>query len=253
MKNFPILVWDSGIGGLTTLFCLKRELLSEDFLYVADFANSPYGNKSKSQILSIVKKTVTWCLETYHPKMIVLACNTATAVCIDELRKTCGVPIVGCEPAVNLALKDGKKRVLVLCTSATKKYSFYLKNKSNITIFSPKNLAKLVDENILFNRQKIVKYLEKTLKKFCCKFDAVVLGCTHYALLKDEIEQILKCKAYEANAFVAKRANSILKEKGRGVGKVVLLSTAKEKQKLLMQVFDSIKLLEQKRRNKCAE
>ncbi len=241
MKNFPILVFDSGIGGLTTLFALKQQLPNEEFLYVADFLNAPYGSKTKDEILCVVTKTLTSLNKTYKPKMIVLACNTATAVCIKELRKTFPIPIVGCEPAIKLAQKEEKRHILVLCTKATKKYSQYLKGQKNITIFSPVNLAKMVDENFLFNEQKIVEYLEKTLKKFKLKFDAVILGCTHYVLFKKEIEQIMKSKAYEGNLYVAKRAKSVLTPEKSLTPKTTLLSTKKDRQDYLEQVFEKMK------------
>lgn len=240
MRNSPILFFDSGIGGLTTLLEVQKIMFLENFVYVADFLNSPYGNKTKKQIFELAYSSILKYIKKYKPKCVVLACNTLTSVAIKLFRKKFSIPFVGCEPAVKVAKKDNKKNVLVLCTRATKKYSKYLKHTQNITIFSPNKLSKLVDENYLENKNLIVKYLKKQLKKFL-GFDAAVLGCTHYVLLKKEIENILNAKAYEGNTAIANRIFKIIPKSTHKIGKTTLISTKKDRQKLLNESYRKIK------------
>ena len=240
MRNSPILFFDSGIGGLTTLLEVQKIMLLENFVYVADFLNSPYGNKTKKQIFELAYLSILKYIKKYKPKCVVLACNTLTSVAINLFRKKFSIPFVGCEPATKVAKKDGKKNILVLCTRATKKYSKYLKHAQNITIFSPNKLAKLVDENYFKNTNLIDNYLKKQLKNFS-GFDAVILGCTHYVLLKKEIENILKAKAYEGNSSIASHIFEIIPKSTHKIGKTTLISTQKDKQKLLDESFRKIK------------
>ena len=232
MRFRPILVFDSGIGGLSTLCSLKEEMPNEDFVYVADFLNSPYGNKTKREIEKVVTLSLKRCVEKFKPKCVVVACNTATAVCINHLRKSFFIPVFGCEPAVKMAKKSGKQKILVLCTRATKKYSRFLKEFDDITIFSPNKLAGMIDDNF-FARDQIVSYLQKSLKNFENKFDAVVLGCTHYCLFKKDIENILGCPSFEGNKSIAVFVKSAIDSKSKKKGKIFLFSTDPQKQQYL--------------------
>lgn len=241
MRNFPIMVFDSGIGGLGVLCEIEKILPKENFVYVADFLNAPYGNKTKTEIKEVVLKTLEKYVKKFKPKCLVIACNTATAASISEVRKTfLKTFVVGCEPAVRLALKENKKRILVLCTNATKKYSLYLKKFSNITIFSPKKLAMLIDQNYL-KKDAIIKYLQRSLKKFSKRFDAVILGCTHYSLLKNEIEKILKAKSFDGNIAIAKYVQSKIEKNAKQKGKTKLISTLKQKKRFLECCYKKIK------------
>ena len=242
MKNFPILVFDSGIGGLGTLCAMKSLMPHENVVYVAEFLHSPYGNRNKKEITSLALETLHKLCDVYFPKCIVIACNTLTATAIEKIRKDfCNILVVGCEPAVKLAIKDGKKNVLVLCTKATKKYSKYLKQYSSITTFSPRKLAGLVDDFYL-EKEKILPYLHKTLNRFSGRFDACVLGCTHYALLKEDIKSILGCEIFDGNKSIAKHVQNLLEPNvlKRG-GRTLLISTKKEKQLFLENCYKKMK------------
>ncbi len=234
------MVFDSGIGGLGTLCEIEKSLPNEEFVFVADFQNSPYGNKTKKQIKDCVLTVLKKYVKKFEPKCLVVACNTATAVCIDEIRKTFdGVFCVGCEPAVKVAQKEGKTRILVLCTKATRKYSAYLKKQKNIVVFCPQKLATLIDNNFLCE-ETIIVYLNKCLKKFYKKFDAVILGCTHYVLFKKEIEKIVGCKTYEGNSGISKHISKNVAH-SKTKGKVHLISTTTKKEQFLIDCHQKIK------------
>ena len=240
MRNFPIMVFDSGIGGLGVLREIEKVLPNQNFVYIADFLHSPYGNKTKAEIKEIVLDVLKKYVKKFKPKCLVIACNTATAVCINDVRKMFqGIFVVGCEPAIKLAKKEGKKRILILCTMATKKYCSYLKSFDDIKIFSPKKLATLVDQNYL-KKEKITRYLNRSLKKFCGEFDAVVLGCTHYSLLKNEIENILQTQAFDGNFAIAKYVKIKIGDAAKR-GKTKLISTIKKRQRFLIYCYKKIK------------
>ena len=113
--NRPIAVFDSGVGGLSTLAKLKSDLPKEDFLYFADNLNAPYGKKSKQEILNLTLKAIEGIL-AHNPKAIVIACNTVTGLCIETLRQTYpDVLFFGIQPAV----KPAPKNTLVFVTTAT--------------------------------------------------------------------------------------------------------------------------------------
>ena len=241
----PILFLDSGLGGLTTLFQTEMILPQENFIYVADFKNHPYGNKTKKQIESTVIHNIKKFYAQFYPKSVVLACNTATAVAITRLRKMfSNIIIIGTEPAIRPAIEAGKKRILVLGTRATIRHSSLIKlfkaNKhSYLEFLALPELAKLVDDNYLDNKSLIDDYLAEKLTPLKDKFDAVVLGCTHYVILKKEIKNFLgDITIFSGNGGVAKRLKqclTLLNLKNAGKGSLKLISTSSDKQEMLLE------------------
>ena len=118
----PIGVMDSGVGGLSVLYELKKLIPREDYVYLADTANAPYGTKSAAEILKLTENNVRKLLE-YRCKAIVIACNTATAVSVEQMReKYTQIPIIGLEPALAPAIREHQEEnILVLATQATLK------------------------------------------------------------------------------------------------------------------------------------
>ena len=241
----PILFLDSGLGGLTTLFQTELLLPHENFIYVADFKNHPYGNKTKKQIENVVIHNIKQFYAQFYPKSVVLACNTATAVAITRLRKMfSNIIIIGTEPAIRPAIEAGKKRILVLGTQATIKHSSLIKlfkaNKhSYLKFLALPELAKLVDDNYLNNKKLIDNYLAEKLTPLKDKFDAVILGCTHYVILKKEIKNCLgNVTIFSGNGGVAKRLKqclTLLNLRNLGKGSLRLISTSVVKQEMLLE------------------
>lgn len=243
----PILVYDSGIGGISTLCELKRALPHEDFVYFADFLNSPYGNKTKTCISKIVLNNIRKLIRVWQPKAIVLACNTATSVCAQKLRQIYpNTIIIGLEPAIKPAILSGVKNILVLATKATLKHSRVVKlllkpSNCRVTLFNPNTLAKVIDKHFL-NPQKLKKGIERILAPYKAKYDAVVLGCTHYVLAKNYILNVLGVEtSFDGNVGAAKRLNSLLGilglNKNVGEGRMTFLSSLEKKEKFLQHVF----------------
>jgi len=185
--------FDSGIGGLSVLYEALRQLPHEDYLYYADDANVPYGNKSLEEIRCCVFEAVDF-LARMDIKALVVACNTATSAAIQDIRKKYGFPIIGMEPAVKPAIKsvDGK-RVLVFATPLTLRESKFIGLLSQVDIHNTVDFLPLQElvtfaEAYQFDRAVILSYLKERLKDFDLnQYGAVVLGCTHFPFFKDHI------------------------------------------------------------------
>ncbi len=197
-------VIDSGVGGVSVLKeCVKRAP-QENYVYLADTKNSPYGSKSKMQIYKSVLSCIYRLLEEYNIKLIIIACNTATAVCIDRLRQMFGLPIIGVEPAIKVALSQQKDNIILLCTPATKKYSHiikYYKKYKKLTIVTQKKWARLIDNNI-DNISKIDQAFRINTK---CTYDCIIIGCTHYCFVKNNIIINNNVDIIDSNSYVAER------------------------------------------------
>lgn len=195
--------YDSGLGGIKTLKDIIDMGLKGEIYYLADEENRPYGTKSIQEVKNIAEAN-TKTLIDLGCKIIVIACNTATSVAINYLReKFPDVIIIGTEPAIKLAVKEElNKKILLLATTITvhgEKLNELVKklNASNkIEFLATDKLVTLIeDENFLNNQTEIDKYLENSLKKYNLdEFSHIVLGCTHFPLVKKNIEEIVKGK-----------------------------------------------------------
>ena len=191
MNNY-IGVFDSGIGGFTILEKLKEILPKEKFLYYADRDNVPYGNKTDEELLEITSGIVEG-LKKYGCKMIVIACNTATTRCMKKLKeKYQDMLFVGVVPAIKVACDNDFKNTLVMATPATIEAERTLqlvkenkKKDQNIYLVACEGLAPAIEKG---DFKTIDKILNNVAKDYQDKnIDAVVLGCTHYPLIKEEI------------------------------------------------------------------
>jgi len=194
-----VLVWDSGVGGLSILRELVERLPSEDYVYFADIHNAPYGGKSVVQMRERVLPQMRTMIRACNPKCVVLACNTATATIIEDLRREYpNLDIVGTEPALKPAIKLGKE-ILLMSTPATYKNCALVRefaNQRNV------NMSKVVDvrlssvvERNFGNTEYLRRYMRGLLANYVGREIVVVLGCTHYVLIRDIIQSVLGEKA----------------------------------------------------------
>lgn len=191
-KNDYIAIFDSGFGGISVLKDLKRSLPFENFLYYGDNLNAPYGTKSKNFVLERTRKIFEE-LKGQKIKAFLIACNTATSVAVDTLRKDGTISIIGMEPALKPAIIKGCKKIAVLATKMTleeEKFSMLVqKNKTDQRIISLQ-ASELVD--IIENSSDLENDIRKALSRIVSKsevFDSLVLGCTHFVLVKKEIQK----------------------------------------------------------------
>ncbi len=222
-RNSAIGVFDSGLGGLTVVKELMKQLPHEDIVYFGDTARVPYGTKSKESIISFSKEN-TDILIKKNVKMVVVACNSSSSYAMPLLKKHYTIPILGViKPGAEKAARlTRNNRIGVIATSATIKSGQYTKNilkfNRNAKIISqPCALfVPLVEEGWFDDEatKLIAKTYLSSLNKF--KIDTLILGCTHYPLLRKVIQKtvgndvILVDSAQE----IAEQVKVILRENG---------------------------------------
>ena len=216
-SNAPIGVFDSGIGGLTVAREIMRNLPSEKIVYFGDTARLPYGSKSKDTIIRYSRQIVRF-LQSRKVKAIVVACNTASALALDTLEKEIDIPIIGVvKPGARVAAQATvSKRVGVIATEATIRSGLYTELIQEIdpeisVIGKPCPLfVPLVEEG--WRKDPITemiarRYLEVLQEQ---DIDTLILGCTHYPLLRKLIGDIMGDKvrlvnpAYETSMVLKK-------------------------------------------------
>lgn len=188
-------VLDSGIGGTTVLNKIVELLPNEEYVYYADTKNNPYGEKSEEELYKIVKEIVNFLINEKNCKIIVLACNTATTKCMKQLRKEFpNMLFVGTVPAIKVACDNHYKHTLVLATPATINSECVTqliqnnrKSDQEIELYPCPGLASAIEKG---NGIQITHILEEIVKQMKGKkIDSIVLGCTHYPLIKSQIKK----------------------------------------------------------------
>ena len=210
-------ILDSGIGGISILRKLEERLPLENYIYLADRKNFAYGEKSKEEIIKILENNTDWFLKK-RVKIIVIACNTATVNGIYYLRnKYSQIKWVGLEPAVKPAAAISNKGIMVLSSELTAKSKQldklsknYGRGKVKYNIGS-QELVKAVEDNWSERDLKIVLDKIFTADRIS-KIDSLVLGCTHFALIKDKISKYLgnKIKVFDSGEAVARQVEMVL-------------------------------------------
>ena len=192
-----IAFFDSGIGGLTVLRDAIRELPNHAYIYYADTKNAPYGVKTKEQVSKHVFEAVAF-IAKHDIQALVIACNTATAAAIADLRQHYQFHILGMEPAVKPAvIKNRGKNILVLATSLTLqagKLEALLASvdKNNKTVKMEMDALVGFAEAWDFNSGKVRKYIQEKLRKVrMAEFETIVLGCTHFIYYKNIIQEMV--------------------------------------------------------------
>ena len=199
IDNRPIGIFDSGLGGLTVVKAFQELLPNESIVYFGDTARVPYGIKSKNLVLQYSIQITNFLIKK-NAKLIIIACNTATAMALSELKKKfINIPIIGViEPGVKKAISITKNNNIgVIGTIATINSQAYfesikrLNNNMNIYSKACPLFVPFVEEGLLKGKAiaEVVKYY---LKDFEDKVDTLILGCTHYPLLKKAISDITK-------------------------------------------------------------
>jgi len=218
----PVGVFDSGVGGLTVMRSLLRLLPREDFIYVGDTARVPYGNKSAETVRRFAQEIARF-LWKRGVKMVVVACNTVSAVALPDLRRTLPVPVMGViEPGARAALAATRTgRVGVIGTEATvrsRAYEFALhRHAPSLKVFSAACplFVPLVEEGWLAHpvtRRVASEYLAPMLAK---RIDTLVLGCTHYPLLKSTLRRAARgVELIDSADETAKAVRSRLEQDG---------------------------------------
>ena len=198
-KNLPIGVFDSGLGGLTVLKALQKKLPNESFIYIGDTAHVPYGNKSKSSIIHYSTTLSNFLINTYNVKMIIVACNTASAIAITTLQNLFPIPILDViNPMAKILSKHKTLQHIGIIgtynTIQSKSYNKLLRNinpKLQISSQACPLFVPIIEEgleNHPIAKLMIHDYLSPLIEN---DIEALVLGCTHYPILKKTIYSLI--------------------------------------------------------------
>jgi glutamate racemase len=202
----PVGVFDSGVGGLTVAREIMRQLPNEKIVYFGDTARVPYGNKSKNNIIKYSRQIIRF-LKTKGVKAIVVACNTASAIALEEIEPELDIPIIGVvKPGAKVAIeKTVNKRIGVIGTESminSGMYTDIIKNANkDITVVTKSCplFVPLVEEGWLKDSvtyEVARRYLKELQNQ---NIDTLVLGCTHYPLLRNTIGEIMGDKVTLVN------------------------------------------------------
>ncbi len=197
-SNTPIGVFDSGVGGLSVVKSIMQKLPNEDIVYFGDIARLPYGNKSATIIKKFAHQTVKFLINK-QVKAIVIACNTISSVATESIRQIAGdIPVIDVISAGALAtINSNANKVAVIATPATINSQAYpkaihdLNNKINVISKACPLFVPMIEENFIQHKAlELVaeEYLNPLLKE---NLDAVILGCTHYPLIRNIVQAIL--------------------------------------------------------------
>jgi glutamate racemase len=211
----PLLFFDSGVGGLSVLGPTRALLRTAPIVYVADSAGFPYGKRSEAEIASRVPALLGRLVERFRPRLVVIACNTASTIALEHARAALDVPIVGTGPAIKPAAEMSATRVIgVLGTEATVRQPYvddlaarFAADCTLIRHGSPELVelaeAKLAGEEVTVD---VVRAAAQPMFDADDCIDTVVLACTHFPLLEDELRAAFPHVGYvDGGAGIARR------------------------------------------------
>jgi len=195
-QRAPIGVFDSGVGGLTVLQQLYRHLPQESIIYFGDTAHLPYGIRSQAEILRYVRQILNW-MQHQRVKMVIMACNTSSALALEIVRREFSMPILGVIlPGAKAAVQQGK-RIGVIATPATAKSNAYrhaiLEINANVQVWqvSCPEFVPLIEQNRIhdpYTTEVARSYLQPLIQE---EIDTLIYGCTHYPHLAPVLRSIL--------------------------------------------------------------
>lgn len=245
-------IFDSGLGGLTILKQVRRLMPRENLIYFGDTAHVPYGSKSKETVTEYSLNIAKF-LESKNVKLILVACNTASALALPTIRRHIKVPVLGViSPGAKCAVKASKnKNIVVLGTEALVKSKEYPKNikkldrKITVSQYACPLFVPVIEEGIVEDKITeliISKYLAP-LKKL--NADTVILGCTHYPVIKKHISRVLGSGVILVDSAeeIAKEAKELLTErlllrrKGKGSVQIYASDSPERFSKLAVNII----------------
>jgi len=220
----PIGVIDSGVGGLTVAKEIMRQLPKEKIIYVGDTKRCPYGPRAEEEVLQYTWEMAHYLLRHHHIKMLVIACNTATAIALDEIKATLDIPVIGViQPGARTAIKvTNNQHIGVIGTANTIKSEAYkealLSLKAGLTVQSLAcpMLVPFVESGTFLDHtaDEVVKASLEPMKE--TGIDTLILGCTHYPILKEPIQRFMGSgvNIISSGDETAREASTILSYKG---------------------------------------
>lgn len=237
-KDAPIGVLDSGVGGLSVLKCLHKLLPHEDFIYVGDTARTPYGTRPEQEIRRFVAEIIDW-LAAQGVKEVVIACNTLTMLGVESLKGEHKFPIVGMSKGEQLLLAASKKKKIgvmatpfTISTEAHKKAILAADPTAEVYPIGCAKFVPLIEGEQFASAELTEAIAEYAAPLKAAGIDALILSCTHYPFIKEQIQaefgpQVIVIDPAEATSQLAIAA--LDKEdlaKTAGEGRVLICGTA---------------------------
>jgi glutamate racemase len=231
MANRPLLFYDSGAGGLPYLAAARTALPDQGYVYLADRANFPLGEKPEELIRQVVVQSISIALKRFDPRLVVIACNTASGAALQELRERFSVPFVGVVPAVKPATLSGAgARIAVVATRQTAAGPYLeglireFADEQEVVKVPVANLVDFAEYRFLSasaaeRLNTVREALEPVLGE---DVQAVVLGCTHFLLLQREFRAVLPeaVALIDSREGVARRIVSLVSEQAVPSGRI---------------------------------
>lgn len=220
----PILVFDSGVGGLSVLDAVRRALPNETYRYACDNAAFPYGPKPEDELVARVDAVLTALIARIHPKMVIVACNTASTVALPRLREKFTMPIIGVVPAIKPAAAISERKIIGLLATpgtVTRRYTddlirefaphcdvIRVGSRELVVLAEAKLRGEAIDLGAL--REILAPFFQEADRQA----DTIVLGCTHFPLLLDELQQAAPQVKHwvDSGEAIARRAAALLPE-----------------------------------------
>lgn len=250
-KLQPIGVLDSGVGGLSVLKCLHQMLPHEDFIYLGDTARTPYGTRPEAQIREFVEEMIAW-LAKKKIKQLVIACNTLTMLGVETLKKDYPFTIIGMSKGEQLLLKTSKKKKIgvvatpfTISTQTHKKAILAAEPAAEVYPVACPDFVRLI-ENEKFGSSQLQAAIDKyTAPLKAAGVDAVILSCTHFPFIREEIEQALgqdvkvidPAAATSGDAILALKKEGLLRTEGTGKVKVCCTADLKRVKRLTARML----------------
>jgi glutamate racemase len=236
----PILVFDSGVGGLSVLAEIRALLPEWRVIYCADNAGFPYGAKTDAELNARVPALLGRLAERYAPAVAVIACNTASTIALATVRSVLNLPVVGTVPAIKPAAALTKSKVIgVLGTPATVRQAYVdnlereFASDCKVLRHGTAELAALAEAELRGESQPLAAYREALAGLFrqpeAAQMDTVVLACTHFPLVREQLDQAMAPKTVQwvdSGAGIARRTRHLLAgQQGSGAGQSLALFT----------------------------
>ena len=251
LSDLPIGVFDSGVGGISVLADLACQLPDEQYVYFGDSDNAPYGARSNKEVKQLSLNAVDYLLN-FKIKALVVACNTATSVAINELRNNLDIPVIGMEPALKPGIELNKQgKVVVMATDVTlreKKFNDLiqkLKYATNVIKMPCLGLVEMIEKGGKHS-DKIRDYIKNVFLQYNIdEIGVIVLGCTHYIFVKDIIVDIVgkNIAIVDGNLGTVRHVKHLLqadnkltpgKTQGCGETRVKLINSSKDANMLVL-------------------
>ncbi len=258
MKERPIAFLDSGVGGLPYLSEAQKQIPDENFVYVADNENFPYGGKNFEQLKKVVISVIERIVDQFNPKTVVIACNTASVITLKSLRKRFGIPFVGVVPAVKPAAQYSQNgRIGLLATESTVK-SIYTDDlirdfarDCSVFRFAGVQIVDFVENRYYgADEDEIYKILSPAVEYFTRKqIDSLILGCTHFLFVREPLQKLMgkEIKVIDSVDGVVKQLGKILQDTSPAGGNnkskysrfyITGTSYSREKYEMFINAFD---------------